>query len=256
MCPRGREERVSTGGRRRARPPVAPSRVRTQATVRWVRAAAAQRPRRAARAPTAGQPLRAAAANANAHAGAFGSGSKRAGRAQMGRAPSSGLVRDLPLEADEVLLWRGRRRLGCWRRADCALPACCLGCARSADSARHAEAIDHGQHGIDAESVAKLRQQQRLQDWLRVGDPSRLEQQVVDPFPLLEQRGDGLAQAVVYRAADAAVRQLDDAVAHGARRDEERAVNVDRAKLVDERADAELPLVGEQVIEEGRLAAA
>jgi hypothetical protein len=124
--------------------------------------------------------------------------------------------------------------------------------------------VDDRRHRVQARLVAEAapvltREREGLGDVERLRDAGRLDQQVVEGA-FAREPGDLDEQVLAQRAADAAVRQLDEPLLDARERAgaaaHELRVDVDLAHVVDDHGDPQAVAVGQQVVEHGGLARA
>ena len=125
-------------------------------------------------------------------------------------------------------------------------------------------AIDHRHQRIQPRDVAEaeailIAHREGCRDRHRLGDPGRLDQQVV-VAPLRREPAHLLQQVIAQRAADAAIAELHQRLLGAAQRSATLAhqlrIDVDLAHVVDDHRDPAALAVAQQLIEQGGLAGA
>ena len=123
----------------------------------------------------------------------------------------------------------------------------------------HGRRIDHRDHAVDRDAGADLRPLKRLHQRLRQGEAGGLDHDVIGRRHALQQALHGRHEIIGDRAADAAIRQLDDVVlgAGGiAAAEQQLAIDADLAELVDDQRDAAAAGMAQQVLDQAGLAGA
>ncbi len=101
--------------------------------------------------------------------------------------------------------------------------------------------IDHAGDAVEPDPVAQIGIVERCENPGGIGDAAGFEQNVLDGFRAREQGEDRFDEVVAYLAADASVGQADHVTVHA---DDKFGVDIDRAKVVDEDADAQAVIPG------------